>query len=341
MNIRYKDKISIEFNNVLFLNGANKSGKTRLLKLLESGFNGELEDFYVNNNKIYKGDYQTVYIGDYNNFATDFKLTKTNTFKKMIYDDILEKVNKENILEKANEVFNVIDNKINTAISNTAIDNVKLNINIDSIDKVIEKFTDIYIDEYLLDEKITPRSTLRKLLINLTLLQIEKMNSDNIIVFIDDIDTSLDEKELFKLIKELEKNNNATFILTSCRNIYPYITDKKDIYKVSNNNCLNLENINSCIKEAIITNEYNKSNNKDDINSFIEENEYLINDEDINYFQKNIMPSITYNIGLIYCNDNLEIEINNPNAIINVKNELEKIFLEIIYRKLSKLVDNE
>ena len=75
MNIRYKDKISIEFNNVLFLNGANKSGKTRLLKLLESGFNGELEDFYVNNNKIYKGDYQTVYIGDYNNFATDFKLT--------------------------------------------------------------------------------------------------------------------------------------------------------------------------------------------------------------------------------------------------------------------------
>ena len=81
MNIRYKELYSFEFDNVLFINGANKSGKTKLLKLLEKGAIGELEDFYINNNKVYKNDYQVLFIGDYNNFATDFKLSKTNVFK--------------------------------------------------------------------------------------------------------------------------------------------------------------------------------------------------------------------------------------------------------------------
>ncbi len=94
-------------------------------------------------------------------------------------------------------------------------------------DSIIEKFTNIYIDEYLLDDKITPRSSLRKLLINLTLYQIEKSINDNIIVFIDDIDNSFDELELFNIIKTLENNFNAKFVVSSSRNIYPYIVNKK------------------------------------------------------------------------------------------------------------------
>ena len=306
MNIRYKDMYSFEFDNVLFINGSNKSGKTKLLKLLEKGAIGELENFYINNNKVYKNDYQVLFIGDYNNFATDFKLTKANTFKKLIYDDIIEKMNTENILNKTNEIFNIIDDKINETISkNELTKNLKFNINIDSIDKIIEKFTNIYIDDYLLDDKITPRSSLRKLLINLTLYQIEKLDRDNIIVFIDDIDNSFDELELFNLIKTLETNNKAKFIVSSSRNIYPYVKNKKDIYKINNQKTKNIVNIESCIKQSIITNEYKEQNIKDDFNTFFEENEYLINDEDINYFNKKILPSLNYQIGLIYCNDEL------------------------------------
>ena len=344
MNIRYKDMYSFEFDNVLFINGSNKSGKTKLLKLLEKGAIGELENFYINNNKVYKNDYQVLFIGDYNNFATDFKLTKANTFKKLIYDDIIEKMNTENILNKTNEIFNIIDDKINETISkNELTKNLKFNINIDSIDKIIEKFTNIYIDDYLLDDKITPRSSLRKLLINLTLYQIEKLDRDNIIVFIDDIDNSFDELELFNLIKTLETNNKAKFIVSSSRNIYPYVKNKKDIYKINNQKTKNIVNIESCIKQSIITNEYKEQNIKDDFNTFFEENECLINDEDINYFNKKILPSLNYQIGLIYCNDELEIKLidDEENNIIKVKNNLEKIFLETIYNYLTNNIDKD
>ena len=344
MNIRYKDMYSFEFDNVLFINGSNKSGKTKLLKLLEKGAIGELENFYINNNKVYKNDFQVLFIGDYNNFATDFKLSKANTFKKLIYDDIIEKINTENILNKTNEIFNIIDDKINETISkNELTKNLKFNINIDSVDKIIEKFTNIYIDDYLLDDKITPRSSLRKLLINLTLYQIEKLGRDNIIVFIDDIDNSFDELELFNLIKTLETNNKAKFIVSSSRNIYPYVKNKKDIYKIYKQKTENIVNIESCIKQSIITNEYKEQNIKDDFNTFFEENEYLINDEDINYFNKKILPSLNYQIGLIYCNDELEIKLidDEENNIIKVKNNLEKIFLETIYNYLTNNIDKD
>lgn len=344
MNIRYKDMYSFEFDNVLFINGSNKSGKTKLLKLLEKGAIGELDNFYINNNKVYKNDYQVLFIGDYNNFATDFKLTKANTFKKLIYDDIIEKINTENILNKTNEIFNIIDDRINETISkNELTKNLKFNINIDSVDKIIEKFTNIYIDDYLLDDKITPRSSLRKLLINLTLYQIEKSERNNIIVFIDDLDNSFDELELFNLIKTLENNNKAKFIVSSSRNIYSYVKNKKDIYKIYNQKTKNIVNVESCIKLAIIMNEYKGQNIKDDFNTFFEENEYLINDEDINYFNKKILPSLNYQIGLIYCNDELEIKLidDEEDNIIKVKNNLEKIFLETIYNYLINNIDND
>lgn len=190
-------------------------------------------------------------------------------------------------------------------IKNELIKNLKFDINIDFVDKIIEKFTNIYIDEYLLDDKITPRSSLRKLLINLTLYQIEKSANDNIIVFIDDIDNSFDELELFNIIKTLENNCNAKFIVSSSRNIYPYIANKKDVYKIPNQKTKNIVNI--------------------------------------NYFNNNILPSLNYQIGLIYCNNKLEIKSidDSENSIVKVKNNLEKIFLEIIYKYLTDSIDSD
>lgn len=332
MNIRY-DNISLEFNNILVINGANKTGKTKLLKTLEKGLNGELDNFFVNNNRIYKGDYNTIYIGDYNNFATDFKLTKSNTFKKLIYDDTLNAVNEEDMLKRVNSIFNTIDEKINNSITNNdLLKDIKFNINIDSVDKIIEKFTDIYIEDYLLDDKITPRSVLRKLLINLTLFQTTKTSSNNTIIIIDDIDISLDEKEIFNLIKLFEKNENIKFIISSSRNIYPYIKEKSNVYKLHNNNLKNIINIDGCIKETLITNEYNKTQSKDNYESFYEENEYLINEEDMTYFKNKIIPNLSHQIGLMYSNDLNDIDFEN---IITTMNELEKLYLKIIYRNLT------
>ena len=152
-----------------------------------------------------------------------------------------------------------------------------------------------------------------------------------------------DELELFNIIKTLENNFNAKFVVSSSRNIYPYIANKKDIYKISNQKTKNIVNINSCIKQAIILNEYSKTNNNEDFNSFFEENEYLINEEDINYFNNNVLPSLNYQIGLIYCNNKLEIKSidDSENSIVKIKNNLEKIFLEIIYKYLTDSIDSD
>ena len=99
MNIRFNE-LNLSFNNLLVINGANKSGKSKILKTIERGLNGELEEFYVNNSRVIKGDFKTIYIGDYNNFSTDFKLTKSNIFKKLIYDDVLNTMNSEDMLKR-------------------------------------------------------------------------------------------------------------------------------------------------------------------------------------------------------------------------------------------------
>lgn len=237
------------------------------------------------------------------------------------------------MLKRVNSIFNTIDEKINNSITNNdLLKDIKFNINIDSVDKIIEKFTDIYIEDYLLDDKITPRSVLRKLLINLTLFQTTKINSNNTIIIIDDIDISLDEKEIFNLIKLFEKNENIKFIISSSRNIYPYIKEKSNVYKLHNNNLKNIINIDGCIKETLITNEYNKTQSKDNYESFYEENEYLINEEDMIYFKNKIIPNLSHQIGLMYSNDLNDIDFEN---IITTMNELEKLYLKIIYRNLT------
>lgn len=337
MNIRFNE-LNLIFNNLLVINGANKSGKSKILKTIEKGLNGEIEEFYINNNRVFKGDYNTIYIGDYNNFSTDFKLTKSNVFKRLIYDDVLNTMNSEDMLTRVNTIFNSIDQKVNRLLENeNLLKDIKFNINIDSIDKIIEKFTEVYIENYLLDDKITPRSVLRRLLIDLALFQASKDNHENTVILIDDVDTSLDEKEIFKLIKILEKNR-IKFIVTSSRNIYSYVEDKRCVYKLFNGILNNIVNIEGCIKEAVIRNEYNAKKSNDNFDSFYEENEYLINEEDINYFQKNILPNLNYQIGLLYSNN---LNQDDFEEIISTKNDLEKLYLDIIYKNLTNMIDQK
>ncbi len=339
MEIRFKiddDSYFFNFDHSLFINGSNKSGKTYLLKYLENGIIGEKSDFYINNNRVYKGDYKVIYVGDYNNFATDFKLTKSNQFKKIIYDEIINKINTEEMMKKMNSIFNIIDEKVNKMISESNLINdgsLKLNIEFDNIDKIIEKFTNIYIDDYLLDENKTPRSTLRKLLYNLVFYEIKNCN-ENVFVIIDDIDNALDEMEIKNIINKIENDklfSNINFIVSSSRNIYSYVDNKANIYKIFNKKVKNIKNIDNCIKHSIILHEYNNTIDRPDFNSYIEENEYLINETDIDYFKSNILPHLNYYIGLMYC-----INVFDDSFFI-LKNELERTFLKTIF---DNLIDN-
>lgn len=124
--------------------------------------------------------------------------------------------------------------------------------------------------------------------------------------------------------------------MTSSRNIYSYVEDKRCVYKLFNGILNNIVNIEGCIKEAVIRNEYNAKKSNDNFDSFYEENEYLINEEDINYFQNNILPNLNYQIGLLYSNN---LNQDDFEEIISTKNDLEKLYLDIIYKNLTNMID--
>lgn len=71
--------------------GANNSGKTRLLKHLQYGFDGlDEDDFFVNGQKITKGHYKTIFISAEQNFSDELKLGAKSQLKKELTQIIKE-----------------------------------------------------------------------------------------------------------------------------------------------------------------------------------------------------------------------------------------------------------
>jgi len=73
-------------------------------------------------------------------------------------------------------------------------------IEITDVNDIIDKFTNIYIDNYLLKDSNMPRSTRRKLIYNLLLFELNKSKNYTNIVFIDNFDLYLDTENTKKII---------------------------------------------------------------------------------------------------------------------------------------------
>ena len=350
MNIVYKiNEIEnyIQNNNIVYLLGPNQSGKTYLLNLLKDGFSGKNKDFSVNNIPVNKNEFKVLYYDDTTDFNSEFKFTKTNTFIELIYNNVLSQINDTKILKEVNELFDKIDVKVNNFldlnINKKQEEKICFDIEITDVNDIIDKFTNIYIDNYLLKDSNMPRSTRRKLIYNLLLFELNKSKNYTNIVFIDNFDLYLDTentKKIISMIEKYSKNNNTFFFLSSSNNIYNLIKDKASIYHVHNNFITHISDLSYFVEKAILKEQYNKLNTDISYDEFVIENSELYKNE-IKSKLSEVMCNYQLEIGKIYIANKIRLvnkyDFKYDDIIIYCKDKFTQYFFEYLYKKLKNI----
>ena len=157
--------INLNLNKNIILFGQNSIYKNNLINNIKDGLTGKSKNILINGKKPDLKDYNIVYIDEDTDFEDEFKFTKNNIFKQMIYNDIIDNINSEKLIDYTNEIFDVIDKRVNNLLDkniNKKIDNnVSFEIEVPDVNSIIDKFTNIYIDDFLLNSSEISKSTKR------------------------------------------------------------------------------------------------------------------------------------------------------------------------------------
>lgn len=329
MNVVFKNEDKEQFlvnDGILYFLSPNQSGKTFYLDLIKEGFLGQSKNFLVNNLKPEKNQYNVIYLDDTTDFNEVFKFTKNNLFRELIYSSVLNNINETKILQEVNELFNKIDIKVNRFldinINKKQEEKMRFDINITDVNSIIDKFTNIYIDNYLIKESNIPRSIKRKLIYNLLLFELKKSESRDNIVIIDNFDLYLDAENTKRIITKLQeyrkKNKNTYFFLSTNNNIYDLIDDKKSIYSIRNKKSIRIEKMEDNIEISLLKTYYEKEKTDIPFEQFINDN-IVLNKEEIAKKQKEINYNCQHDIGKIYTSNHVKLVTNletNPEEII-------------------------
>lgn len=342
LNFSYhNNEFSLSFENNIIIFGSNKSGKTSILKVLKEGLTGNNKSFYLNSLNCKKDEYNIIYFDEETDFNNEFKFTKNNVFKVSLYDAISKNINKEKILFEINKNLDNIDTAINNYLDNNinSVQKNKLtfNINIDDIDKIIDKFTTIYVND-LTDSQNISKSDKRKLIYQLLLFNTPK--DKKTFVIIDDFDLYLDNEgiiEILNLINFLNKKNCYFIISTNNSNVYNYLNSSFSIYKTIDYKLIHYDNIKDILKECILLEQYKQYKEKNNFIDFKEENINLITNDDLNRINNNLYNFQKNNVGIILVSNKVYLtSFNNTllNNYILYKNEIELELFKIICQKL-------
>jgi len=239
----------------------------------------------LNGSKVELSNINLTVISEDTDFSNEFKFAKNNLLKQLIYNDVIEKINEQKIIQYSNEIYDIIDNKINKLLDrkiNKNGCNLKLEIEIPNIYAIIDKFTNIYIDDKLLNSKEVSKSMKRKLLYKLYFWDIKNKKDKTNIVIIENFDAYLNSNEIIEFmntITDLSKKD-CHFILTTSSNILEYINiDIFSVYKIGNK-IYSLDILNTAIKDFLLYREY-KNSKEEDFDTFCDNNEHLISNEEI------------------------------------------------------------
>ncbi len=331
--------------NVVFF-GKNNNYKNKVLSTLTNCLLGKSKDILIDGNNYNYKEFNIVTIDEENDFFNEFKFTKNNTLKQIIYNDIINKVNEEKIIKYTNEIFDIIDNKVNNLldrkINHKSDNNLSFQIEIPDINAIIDKFTNIYIDNVLLSDSNISKSMKRKLLYQLYFLDIKSLTDKPTIIIINNFDVYLNTNEIIALLNTISKlsNDNCHFILSSCNNIFEYLDlEKYYIYKITDK-IIDFNVIEIAIKNYLLKNEFNKSKENIPFNKFYQENESLISNEEIILIKEKIFSKYPTLISKILNSDSIKVVLSKPKHItceyiICDSKDNQNLFLEIS----DKLVD--
>lgn len=339
INIENNQNVINLNQNVIFF-GKNSSYKSEVMNHLTSCLLGKDKNILIDGKNYNSKDFDIISIDEENDFSNEFKFTKSNTLKQIIYSDVTNKINEDKIIKYTNEIFDVIDEKVNTLldrkINRKSDNNISFQIEIPNVNSIIDKFTNIYIDNVLLNDSKISKSMKRKLLYQLYFLDIKENADKPIIVIINNFDAYLNNNEIIKLLNTISvlSNENCHFILSSCNNIFEYINiEEYSIYKITDK-IINYKVINEAIKQYLLKNEYNKIQQDINFDLFCLENEALITNDEIESINNKIINKYPTIISKILNSDNIKIVLSRPKNIIseyiicNNKNE-QNLFLEI------------
>lgn len=339
IKIENKQNVISLNQNVIFF-GKNSNYKNETLNCLTNCLLGRDKNILIDGKNYNSKDFNIINIDEENDFSNEFKFTKSNALKQIIYNDVINKINENKIIKYSNEIFDVIDEKVNTLldrkINKKSDNNISFQIEIPDVNSIIDKFTNIYIDNVLLNDSKISKSMKRKLLYQLYFLDIKKNTDKPTIVIINNFDAYLNDNEIIKLLNTISNlsNENCHFILSSCNNIFEYINiEEYSIYKITDK-IINYTVINEAIKQYLLKNEYNKIQQDINFDLFCLENEVLITNDEIEAINNKIINKYPTLISKILNSDNIKIVLSRPKnitseyIICNNKNE-QNLFLEI------------
>ena len=345
VNIDNKENMIKLDKNVIFF-GKNSNYKNKVSNNLTNGLLGKTKNILIDGKNYNVKDFYIINIDEENDFSNEFKFTKSNTLKQLIYNDVISKINEEKLIKYTNEIFDVIDDKVNNLldrkVNKKSDNNISFQIEIPDVNSIIDKFTNIYIDDVLLGDSEISKSMKRKLLYQLYFLDIKKLNDKPIIVIINNFDVYLNSSEIINLLNTINNlsNDNCHFILSSCNNIFEYLdTGKYSIYKITDK-IIDFNVIEDAIKIYLLRNEFNKINDNISFNDFYLENESLITYDEILNIRNKIINKYPTLISKILNSDSIKVVLSKPKnitceyIICSDKNN-QNLFLEIS----DKLID--
>lgn len=338
INIDNKNNI-IELDKNLIFFGRNSNYKNKVFNTLTDGLLGKNKNILVDGKSFNAKDYNIININEENDFTNEFKFTKNNALKQIIYNDVINKINEEKILKYTNKIFDIIDDKVNCLldrkINKKSDNNISFQIEIPDVNSVIDKFTNIYIDDVLLSDSEISKSMKRKLLYQLYFLDIKNLSDKPTIVIINNFDVYLNSTEIINLLNIINNlsKNNCHFILSSCNNIFEYLDiENYNIYKVTDK-IINFNIIEEGIKVYLLRNEFDKNNGMS-FDNFYLENESLISNDEILNIKTKIINKYPTLISKILNSDSIKVALNKPKNvtceyIICDCKESQTLFLEI------------
>ena len=334
-------EIKINLNNNAIFFGKNTTVKNKFISELIEKLLKNSKELEINGRQFNNSDYNIINIDENTDFSSEFKFTKNNTLKKLIYSDIEKKIDERKIIDCTNEIFDVIDDKVNSLldrkINKKSDNNITFQIEIPNMYLIIDKFTNIYVDNILLSDKEISKSMKRKLLYQLYFLDIKSLVDKPTIVIINNFDVYLNSDEIISVLNSINNlsSDNCHFIISSCNNIFEYLDiNNFSVYKISNE-VISINRMDKSIKNFLIKEEYNQKNKDIPFDEFYSNNEGLISNIEVNKIKKNVFTRMPSAFGKILNSDNIKIMTSKPKNIISeyiicANKKDKKLFEEIV-----------
>lgn len=336
--------LNLERNIIIF--GKNNVYKNKFFNELSTSLIKGKKNISIDGKSIDQDNFNIIDINEETDFCHEFKFTKNNALRQLIYNDVSERINGKRMINYANEIFDIIDQKINKLleknINKKNENNITFEIEIPDINSIIGRFTNIYIDDILLTDNTVSKSMKRLLLYRLYFLEIKKNSDKQTIVIINNFDAYLNADETIHILNEINSlsSDRCHFILNSCNNIFEYLNLRYyNVYKITNE-LISLDKIDTAIKTFLIKREY--KNRNENFYEFYNNNEHLICEDEIKNIKSNLFNYKPHIIGKILNSDSIKLYFSKPNNInqefIILENTEEKILYEEI---CSKFIDQQ